>query len=369
MQIFFENKTTILSDSQTSRYVIGANLLANFHKILKAAGKNYSGFLILADKNAFSLYGKKIFSSLKKLGKPIIVSQIVAGEQNKNIDKIADLVRPYFRMGFNRNACLISIGGGVVTDIGGFIASILLRGIDSIYVPTTLLAQADASVGGKTGVNFADGGILYKNMLGNFSQPNLVVCDVDTLRSLPARELISGLGEIVKYYVGWGKPDLSNLGHLRGVSDRTPLVKRQLAKIISICQTIKLEIVQQDPLETGGIRQKLNLGHTIGHAIEGASGGKLTHGEAVSIGIAAAARISLSMKLLKFAAFEKIIKAIASLRLPIQTTGIDKQLVLQALNFDKKGGTFVLIEDIGKLKSGVSVDPALIKKVLEEIIV
>lgn len=361
MQIFFENKTTVAIAAQTTDFLVGANLLANLHKIIKNQGKDYSSYLILADKTAFGFFGKEIFSSLKKLGKPVIVSQITASEQNKSLEKISDIVRTYFRYGFNRHACLISIGGGVVTDMGGFIASMLLRGIDSVYIPTTLLAQVDAAIGGKTGVNFRDNNITYKNMLGAFKQPALVISDIDTLKTLPETELTSGLGEIVKYWVGWGKPDVSNLVHLRS--------KEHLMKTVSICQKIKMTVIQQDPFETNGVRQKLNLGHTIGHAIEGASNGILSHGEAVSIGLSASARLSLSMKLLKFSSFEKIIKGIAALKLPIQTTGVDKQKVLQALKMDKKGGTFVLIEEVGKLKTGVKVENRLIEKILGEIIV
>lgn len=344
----------------TTRYLVGEDLILNIDRILSE--KNYSGFLILADKTPFSLFGGKILASLKRIRKPITVSQMVSGEKNKDISKIKEFIKPFFREGFNRNAALISIGGGVVTDLGGFIASMLLRGIDSIYIPTTLLAQVDAAIGGKTGVNFHDNGITYKNMLGAFKQPSLVISDVRTLSTLPKKEMANGMGEIVKYWIGWGKPEISEIRQLtdqRGESE--------LTKIVAQCQKIKIDIVLKDQLETKGIRQKLNLGHTIGHAIEGVSG-KISHGEAVSIGLVAAARLSLAIKMLSLHNFKMIIKTITSLGLPTQIAGIDKQKVLKALKLDKKGGTFVLIEDIGKLKTGIYVEEKIISQTLSETI-
>ncbi len=380
MKIYSQTNTTITAVTQQTNYLLGEDLLAHLQQILKAAGKEYSSFLILADRKAYQLFGKTIVASIGKLNKPIVVSKILSSEQNKDLETIADIIRPYFQRGFDRRACLLAIGGGVITDLGGFIASVLLRGIDSVYIPTTLLAQVDAAIGGKTGVNFQNQGRLYKNMVGTFKQPSLVISDIGTLKSLPERELASGMGEIVKYWVGWGKPDVSNLVHLRGELDMTPLVFwKYLMEIISVCQQIKLGVIKQDPFETRGLRQKLNLGHTIGHALEGAADGKLSHGQAVAIGLAAAAKISLRKNLCSKVTYLKIISLLQSLDLPtnfhvtMYRNMITKTKLLESikstLKLDKKGGSFVLIKDLGDIVSGKRVEPQLINQVLAEVIV
>lgn len=363
MDIYSQVDTNVTIPAQKTNYLVGSGLLDNLHDIINKQGINYSSFLILADKKVFEIIGETIISSLQKLGKPIIISQIESSEYIKEIDQITKIVKPYFHIGFDRNACLISLGGGVANDIGGFIASILLRGIDSIYIPTTLLSQVDAAIGGKTGVNFVDKNMLYKNMLGSFYQPKLVISDTDTIKTLPEKELASGLGEVIKYWVGWGKPEINEISKIKNQK-----YKKILSKIIIECQKIKLEIIQKDPFETKGERQKLNLGHTIGHAIEGAANGKLSHGQAVSIGLAAAAKISLKMKIMNENIYKLIIRNITSLGLPTTATQIDIIDVLKALRLDKKGGSFVLIKDIGKLVTKVDVKSKIINKVLKEII-
>lgn len=375
MQIFFESKTIIGMSKQTTHYVVGSNLLENLDKILKRENAGYSSFLILADAKAFNLFGKVITTSLKRLDKPVVVSTILSNEQNKNLDKVTEIVKPFFQHGFNRNACVVAIGGGMVTDLGGFIASILLRGIGSIYIPTTLLGQVDASIGGKTGVNFGTNDIIYKNMIGTFKQPAWVISDIDTLSTLSEKEWISGFGEIVKYWVGWGKPAVKELTLIRSILGSTPGV--ELAEIIGICQEIKINIVKEDPFEKTGVRQKLNLGHTLGHAIEGALGGKLSHGQAVAIGLAAVAWISIKKKMLAEDIYQQILNTLATFGLPTKIIASRYSItrsdlvsaVNEALKLDKKGGPFVLIRDIGQLETDIKVDPVLVEKVLKEIIV
>jgi len=332
---------------------------------------------MLSDTTIFRLYGDKVISSLKKLDKPVIASVINPGEKHKTLSEIPRIIKPYFEAGFNRNACFLALGGGVITDLGGFIASILLRGIATIYLPTTLLGQIDAAIGGKTGVNFQlSKNFMIKNMLGTIIQPAMVISDIDTLFTLPQKEILNGLGEMMKYYIGWEQPSVAQLLKIKQAiktpprfSERTPRVLEETMKIISICQHIKLDIVQADPAETKGIRGKLNLGHTIGHAIEGAANGRISHGEGVSIGLAAAARLSVLKGLLKEDKYKMIIAQLKSLCLPTAARNIDRKKVLSALKLDKKGGTFVLIQDVGNIKTNQRVDLQLINQVLSEIIV
>lgn len=374
-------RTNISLPAQRTDYIIGSNLLANLHQIKELKDSDFSSFLLLSDTNIFKLYGKKVVTSLKNLKKPIISSFVVPGEEHKVLNEMPKIVKPYFEAGFGRNAALVALGGGVITDLGGFIASILLRGISAVYLPTTLLGQIDAAIGGKTGVDFRlSNDLMIKNMIGTIRQPSMVISDIDTFRTLPEKEILNGLSEMVKYWVGWGKPTPPQMKALKaprgwqadppaGGEAMTPPMVKELIKTIFLCQKIKLDTVQQDPLEAKGLRQKLNLGHTIGHAIEGAANGKLSHGQAVSIGLASAARISRQMGLLSKKAYLRIIKQLTTLGLPINIKNLDRNKVLQALRLDKKAGSFVLIKDIGKLVTGVKVDPQLINKVIEEVII
>lgn len=202
MTIAHQLKTRFNLTQLQTDCIVGTDLLANLHKIPAVGKKNFSAFLILTDKTVFNLYGKLVSDSLSKLNKKVIFSVIKTGEKQKNIRALPGMVKPFFDQGFDRNACLVALGGGVITDIGGFLASILLRGIELINIPTTLVGQIDAAIGGKNGVNFLSKSCMYKNMIGTFKQPSLVISDVDTLTTLPKKEILTSLGEIVKYWIG-----------------------------------------------------------------------------------------------------------------------------------------------------------------------
>ncbi len=385
-------QTRIRPTRQITDYLIGSDLLGKLDKIPQLKSGSFSSFLLLSDSTIFKLFGDKVISSLKKLGKPVIVSLIAPGEKHKSLSAISGIVKPYFEAGFDRKSCLVALGGGVITDLGGFIASILLRGISAIYLPTTLLGQIDAAIGGKTGVDFQlSDDLMLKNMIGSIRQPSMVISDIDTLQTLPEKEILNGLGEMTKYWVGWNKPTPNQLSmvkkamktprgwpaHSYAVAGGTPPMVEELVKTISLCQQIKLAIVQEDPFETKGLRQKLNLGHTIGHAIEAAVDGKQSHGQAVAIGLAAAALLSVKKEMLTKNTFKQIIKTIANLGLPTKITASQYSKtrlnlvsgVNKALKLDKKSGTFVLIEDIGNLVTGVSVKSRLVKEVISEVII
>ena len=355
MKIVSRFQLNLKQNKSKTDILTGSDLIAHLDQISELKDLNASSFLLLTDKIIFSLFGNQLINSLTKLGKPVRTSIIESGENMKDLGEIPHIISPFFDKPFDRNAILVSLGGGVISDIGGFIASILLRGIRHIVIPTTLLSMVDASIGGKTGVNIYIKSKMLKNMLGTFKQPELIITDIDILKSLPENEIKSGLGEILKYRVGWGKPIIT-----KSVTHWMPL--------ISQCQKIKLDIIQKDPFDTLGLREKLNLGHTFGHAFESAAMGKLTHGEAVAFGLIAAAKISTHKGLLKKEIQQKIIKDISSLGFATSIKDIKKQSVLDALKFDKKGSKFVLLKDIGEMITGQKVEENTIKNVLAEIV-
>lgn len=365
MQIFSEQKITVKQKEEHSNMLVGSDLLDNLHKIPFFGKQQFSSFLVITDETVYKIYGSTLLTSLRKLNLPVSVSIIPSGEKSKNFENAGKFLKPFFQSALTRESCFISLGGGVITDIGGFFASILLRGIPAIHIPTTLLGQIDASLGGKSGMDFwVSESLMYKNMIGKIKQPDLILCDVTTLFSLPESEIKNGLGEMVKYWVGWNRPSLSDLEKIRNLKSQDT---QTIAEIIANCQKIKLDIVKNDPFETKGERQKLNFGHTIGHALEGAAAGKLSHGEAVSIGVVAAAKLSHYLGILDKKTSQHIGKTIASLGLPTTAPRLSIKNIFSALSLDKKSGTFVIIHNIGKLETGVRVDTTLVRRVLAEI--
>ncbi len=354
-------KTTLLT---------GSGILGNLYHLPEINSPQYSSFLLLADKNVFDIYGRKLVFSLKKTGKKVFVSLFDHGEKDKNLISITKMITPFISAGIDRKACLISFGGGVASDIGGFMASILLRGISSINLPTSLLAQTDAALGGKSGVDlWLPDGTMAKNMIGSFRQPREVITDIDTLSTLPRKELLNGLGEMAKYAIGWDIPAKKKLQKLAkgNFADKSLLME-----VVFNCQKLKAEIVRKDPFDILGEREKLNFGHTVGHAVEGASKGRLSHGEAVSIGIAAAAKLSLFLSLINQNEYNSIINFLIKLNLPIKTTCLRKENVLSLMNLDKKAGRFVLIKSQGKKECLVIkkfIEGKIIEKAVNEILI
>jgi len=232
-------------------------------------------------------YGSAVVGSLRGAGHEVTVLTVPPGEESKSLDQAARLFRELVRARLDRGSALIGLGGGVIGDLAGFTAATLFRGIRFINIPTTLLAQVDSSVGGKTGVNLPEG----KNLVGAFHQPSLVVADVLTLRTLPEREFRSGLAEVVKHGM---IAEEALFETLEKEADR--ILKRDpdlLRAIVSKSCAIKAKVVETDEREAG-LRAMLNFGHTVGHAIEAALGyGTITHGEAVAHGMVMAAALSV----------------------------------------------------------------------------
>ena len=230
--------------------------------------------MLVSDDKVFPLYGERAIKSLEEAGYTVTVFTFPNGEDSKNIKNYTDLVEALFEAQLTRKDLVIAIGGGVVTDLAGFAAATFQRGVGLVMLPTTLLAAVDASVGGKNGINLTHG----KNQVGTFYQPSLVLCDIETLWSLPREEYTNGCAEVIKYamIVNDGLFDLI----------RETDIKDQYEEIITRCITIKKDYVEADEFDTGK-RMMLNFGHTIGHAVEACSGYTIPHGRAVAIGMAA----------------------------------------------------------------------------------
>lgn len=323
--------------------------------------KSYTKLLILTDERVPQSIRQRILRTV-----PIPASELVlpSGEQSKSIDTVIRIWNHLHTQGFDRKSIIINVGGGVIGDVGGFAASTYMRGIDWINIPTTVLSQVDASIGGKTGINLGD----IKNLVGTFKQPRAVIVDVDTLESLPLREMQSGFAEIIKHGI------VNDAAYFTSVTSKKPqeFTKKELAGIIRGSIDIKSAIVRQDPWDMG-VRKTLNFGHTVGHAIEAVSQTgphPLTHGEAVAIGMAVEASVSERVGLLTKENKNTIIHALEHADLPTKLPPGSLAQLHERMNADKKnsGGDirWVLPIAIGKAIFDVHVDPAIVNSVLQE---
>jgi 3-dehydroquinate synthase len=320
---------------------------------------------IISDRNVAPRYGKKAMASLRAAGFEPVLITVPAGETSKNLQTVQTCCDQLARHRLERNSFIIALGGGVIGDLAGFVAAAYLRGIDFVQAPTTLLAQVDSSVGGKVGVNLPAG----KNLVGAFYQPRFVLCDLSALATLSMRQFRSGVAEVIKYGI---IRDAAFFGRLE--KDLGLLLKKDataLAAIVARCCEIKADVVGRDERE-GGLRAILNFGHTIGHALETISGyGKFLHGEAISIGQVAAAKISVATAGLSAGEAERIAALFGRAGLPVTTPLSARQKVrlFEAMRLDKKvsGGEirFVLARRIGQVATGCKVSPALIANVLQ----
>jgi 3-dehydroquinate synthase len=328
---------------------------------LKFSGK----MLIVSDEHVGSIYGEKIASSLLSAGYHAELFLVQPGEKTKSL-KVADQVfTKAITMGLDRKSAIIALGGGVVGDLAGFIAATYLRGIPFIQVPTSLLAQVDSSVGGKVAVNHE----LGKNLIGAFYQPKVVLIDLNTLTTLPERELYTGLAEVIKYGLIADSGFLQYLNqHTEEVLNRNPSA---LSYLIQRSCEIKARVVEQDERESS-LRMILNFGHTIAHAIEANAGyGKYNHGEAVAIGMHGAALISYYLGLCRQDVPETVRKVLANYRLPLTFSHCCIDEMMDLLIRDKKtiGGKvhWVLLTAIGETTICNHVPDELVYKVLSEL--
>jgi 3-dehydroquinate synthase len=322
---------------------------------------------IITDTNVGRRYAKEAFNALATKGFSPSLIVVPAGETAKSLKTVHTCYDLLAAHRLERKSFIVALGGGVVGDLAGFVAATYLRGMAFVQVPTTLLAQVDSSVGGKVGVNLKAG----KNLVGAFYQPRLVLCDLDTLDTLPEREYHAGLAEVIKYGIIYDAKLFARLER-----DLPKLLRREpktLAAVVARCCEIKAEVVGQDETE-GGLRAILNFGHTIGHAIENISGyGKYLHGEAIAIGQVAAAKLSASELGFPERDAERIASWFKWIGLPtrIKLNAVRRKKLFAAMRLDKKvsGGEikFVLARKIGRVVWGRRVPENLIDCALDGI--
>jgi len=304
---------------------------------------------LISNPTVHGLYGKAAEESLRSAGFETATIIVPDGEQYKGLMWIEKIYSELLKHRLDRHSLVIALGGGVIGDMAGFAASTYMRGIRFVQVPTTLLAQVDSSVGGKTGVNHP----LGKNMVGAFWQPSLVWMDMDVLKTLPRRELLAGLSEVIKYGVIWDRDFLDFLRASR--QDILSLDAQAIARVVRRSCEIKAEVVSRDERE-GGLRAILNYGHTVGHAIETLTGyTKYLHGEAVAMGMYLEALLSERLGIMKKGGAEDVRALVDAYGLPYALPdGLKTDAMLNAMAVDKKtvGGQlrFVLPEETGKVR-------------------
>ncbi len=299
--------------------LIGSGLLEQAGEYIKqAAGGSCAA--IITDSNVAPLYMQILKTSLETAGYEVVIYIFEAGETNKNIDTFAKILNFLAINRLDRTDVIAALGGGVTGDMAGFAASVYLRGIHLVQIPTSILAAVDSSVGGKTAIDLPTG----KNLAGSFYQPELVICDTDTFASLPEREYKNGFAEIIKYGI-IAEPRLIEMINSPNAN---------IDEIIEICVEIKKDIVEADEFEAGS-RQILNFGHTIGHAIEKASDFKLLHGEAVAVGMVLIARAAVRKGICTEECLDDIIRACENRGLPVSADYNHKTL-MDKICSDKK---------------------------------
>jgi 3-dehydroquinate synthase len=342
--------------------LIGRGLLAHAAQMID--GRVVAPLAIITDSIVLGHYGPAVEQAMKPGGVALFRLVVEPGEASKSMTAAAKLLSELAQIRVGRAGTVVALGGGVIGDLAGFVAASYLRGINFVQVPTTLLAMVDSSVGGKTGVNLPEG----KNLVGAFHQPRLVVADLDTLGTLPAREFNAGMAEVIKYGAIRDRALFDRVAN--GVTPQDD----DLAGIVEKCVAIKARIVERDEFETSGERALLNFGHTLGHAIEKAGGyTRYLHGEAIALGMRAAAWLSVwhPETQLPEADAKALEQALLDNDLPLELDpDISRDVILQALGHDKKvaadgGNRWVLLKKLGEAQSDFALDAHLVLRAVE----
>jgi 3-dehydroquinate synthase len=354
--------TIKLESSRQCPVTVGDGIIRRLDEHFDFSG--YSGLVLITDTTVNRLYGRGVLATLKATGKKVSLFTLPTGERAKSLSTVERGYRFLLANRVDRKGLICALGGGVVGDTAGFIAASYLRGIDYLQLPTTLLAQVDSSLGGKVGVNFEG----KKNMVGSFYQPAAVIADVALLRSLPPAEMRHGLGEVIKYGIAMDE----GLYRLLEQKEDKDFSTAELKDIVLRCCRLKAAIVEIDETERTGQRAILNFGHTVGHALEVNARFKgKSHGEAVAVGMVAAAGISEQLGMLKPDDIQSIKKLIAKFELPVACPGGSPDALISAIRFDKKttlGQTrWVLVKGIGKGITNQTVAEEVVRKVLKEL--
>lgn len=300
--------------------------------------------VVVTDENVVKIHAESVLASLEKMGFAPKLVTAPAGEAHKNLATIQQLWHAFLEHGLDRKSTVIALGGGVIGDMAGFAAATYMRGVNWVCVPTSLLSMVDASLGGKTGFDLPEG----KNLIGSFHPPRLVLADPQVLQTLPEPEFISGLAEVVKHGI-IADPELFNL-----CAEGLGCVKGHLEQIVRQAMAVKINVIEEDPYEKG-FRAALNLGHTVGHAVELASKFQLRHGEAVSIGMVAEAKLAERLTVAGQGLSDGIGEVLSGLGLPVQIPeNLSREEIIRAMRVDKKKNAkairFALPVEIGKVE-------------------
>jgi 3-dehydroquinate synthase len=350
-----------LESSRQCPLTVGDGLIDKLDEHFDFSG--YSAMVLITDTTVQRLYGQRVSQRIRETGLKVSVFTLPTGERAKSLSTVERGYSFLLANKVDRKGLICALGGGVVGDTAGFIAASYLRGIDYIQLPTTLLAQVDSSLGGKVGVNFEG----KKNMVGSFYQPRAIITDVALLRSLPPAEMRHGLAEVIKYAVAMDE----GLYRLLEQKADNYFSNAELRDIVLRCCRLKTDVVEIDETERRGDRAILNFGHTVGHALEAEAGFSGYHGEAVAVGMVAAAMISQRLGRLKANEVRGIQKLLQKFELPISSPGASPAALLKTIRFDKKTASgqtrWVLLESIGQGITGQTVATDIVAKVLEEL--
>ena len=339
---------------------IGPGILAEVGHQLTESGFS-DKLVIITNPIVNQLYGEALEQNLTREGFRVTILPVPDGEEQKSLETAGRLYHELGNFYAERTTPILALGGGVIGDLAGFVAATYLRGVPLVQIPTTLLAQVDSSIGGKVAVNHDQ----LKNKIGAFYQPKLVISDISTLRTLPPNELANGLAEVIKSAMVWDKEFFAylemNLDRIKSLGEG------ELEETVFQAAKIKAEIVAKDERDLG-LRSILNYGHTIGHAIESAADFRIGHGEAIAIGMLAAARISNRLGILDQNELVRLRNLIQRASLAIETPSLELGRIIQAVRHDKKilGGRirFVLPKAIGEVFITDKVSPSLVEEVL-----
>ncbi|MEW6402872.1 MAG: 3-dehydroquinate synthase [Chloroflexota bacterium] len=329
--------------------LVQPNGLGDMGKLMRARGLG-NPVAVIADENVAKLHSARAMDSLKSASYDAHLIPFPAGETSKHINTVMSLWRGMLNAGLDRKSTVVALGGGVTGDLAGFAASTFMRGISWVGVPTTLLAMVDSSLGGKTGFDLPEG----KNLVGAFHDPKLVLIDPQFLSTLPRREMIAGMAEVIKHGI-ISDPELYRLTQVGW-----EIIRKNLNEVIGRAIAVKINFIEKDPFEKN-IRAALNIGHTIGHGVEIASGFQLLHGEAIAIGLCLEADLAERMDIAKKGLAKDIAATLSSLGLPIQIPKeISRPEIIRAMRLDKKKASgvirFALPVRIGEVKVGVPVE-------------
>lgn len=350
--------------AQSYDIVIGHDLAAEIEQFIRQADFSKKALLI-TDSNVGPLYGKKVLSILQKAGLTVELVEITAGESSKCLAVAESLYTRAIETGLDRKSPIFALGGGVVGDLAGFIAATYMRGVPFVQLPTSLLAQVDSSVGGKVAVNHA----LGKNLIGAFYQPKAVFMDLDMMKTLPKREIATGLGEIIKYGIIYDQEFFKFLENNK--TKVLALESDAVSYMIARSCEIKAAVVSKDEKESG-LRRILNFGHTMAHAIEKETGYiRYNHGEAVAIGMAGAADISCQLGLIDEKTVQRLTDLVTAMQLPTKAEGCNVENMYKDIFHDKKtvGGkvNWVLMTGVGTVISRNDVPEAVVKQAMAAI--